>query len=80
MNAKQREEFLNKECKDNITWSAQQMLMQLKPKQRHQIAWALRKLHKTLEKEWARDLSLTQLIEAVDMISPSKEGQGALAE
>jgi hypothetical protein len=80
MNAKQREEFINKECQDNITWAAQQMLEQLPPKQRYQIIWALRKLHKTLQKEWARDLSLTQLIVAADMISPSKEGQGALAE
>lgn len=80
MNAKQREEFINKPCEDNITWSAQQMLSQLKPKERYQIAWALRKLHKTLYKEWARGLSLTQLIEAVDMLSESNEGLGALAE
>jgi hypothetical protein len=79
MTKKQREEFIDKPCEDNITWAAQ-MILQITPKQRYQIIWALRSLHMVLYKEWARDLSLKELIEAVDMISNNKEGQGALAD
>jgi hypothetical protein len=67
MTKKQQQEFIDKPCQDNVTWAAQEMLS-LPAKQRYQIAWALRKLHATLYKEWARALSLKELKEAVDMI------------
>lgn len=72
MTKKQREEFLNKPCEDNVTWAAQTMLEALPTKERYQIIWALRKLHGVLYKSWARDLSLRQLIEAVNMFNENK--------
>lgn len=76
MTKKQQEEFINKPCDDNTTWAAQQILESLPPAQRYQIVWAIKKLYGVLYKDWARGLTLRELLEAVNMLSSHKEGTG----
>lgn len=71
MTNKQREAFLNKTCDSNIERSAQQMLTELTPKERYQAIWVIRKLHKVVYA--GRNLTLSEWLEAVDMISDTKE-------
>lgn len=59
--------FLDKQTETNQEWAAKMMLDNLKPAERHMIGSALRKLDKLLYKSWAKDLCLTELIEAVEM-------------
>jgi len=67
MTKKQREEFLNKPCEDNITWAAQQIAL-LSPDKRYQIIFGLRKLNEVMYKSWAKDLTLNDFIAAIDML------------
>ena len=57
-------------AESNPEWVAQMMLDNLKPAERHQINCALRKLDKLLYKSWAKDMTLTELLEAVELTRP----------
>lgn len=54
----------------NPEWVAQMMLTNLKPAERRMINCALRKLDKLLFKGWAKDMTLSELLEAVELSSP----------
>jgi len=62
--------LVEKNTETNQEWVAQMMLTNLKPRERHQITWALKKLHETIYKSWARDMSLNELLEAVELMQP----------
>ena len=67
MTKKEREQFLSKPCEDNTTWVAQQIAA-LKPDKRYQITVGLKRLKEVLYKEWAKELTLNELLEAIEMI------------
>lgn len=72
MTSKQKA-LVEKIAESNPEWAAQQMLEQLKPGERHNVAYALRKLDKILFKSWAKDMTLTELLEALDLTKPYEE-------
>ena len=67
MRKQQREEFLSKPCEDNVTWAAQQIAL-LNPDKRYQISVGLKRLNEVLYKDWAKELTLKELVGAIDMI------------
>jgi hypothetical protein len=67
MTKEERKEFLSKPCEDNTTWAAQQIAM-LNSDRRYQIAVGLKRLNEVLYKSWAKDLTLKELLEAMEMI------------
>lgn len=67
MTKQERDEFLKKPCEDNTTWAAQQIAM-LNSDRRYQITVGLKRLKEVLYKSWAKDLTLRELLEAVEMI------------
>lgn len=71
MNKQQQQEFLSKPCESNTQWVAQ-TLLQLPAKERHTIVHALRKLDTCLYKSWAKDMSLNEIMEAVNIFSEAK--------
>jgi len=71
MNKKQQEEFLSKIPDNNVEYVAQ-VLLQLPAKERHTIVHALRRLDKHLYKSWAKDMSLNEIMEAVNIFSEVK--------
>lgn len=77
MTKKEREEFLSRPCEDNVTWVAQQIAA-LNPDKRYQITIGLKRLNEVLYKSWAKELSLNELTEAVNMLVTSPAGSPAL--
>lgn len=71
MNKQQQQEFLSRPCESNTQWVAQ-VLLQLEPKERHTIVHALRRLDKYLYKSWAKDMTLNEIMEAVNIFSEVK--------
>jgi hypothetical protein len=69
---KHQQKLIEKIPDSNTEWVAQVMINDLKPSERHQIAWAIRKLNKILYKGWAKDMTLRELVEAVEMLNPPK--------
>lgn len=67
MTKQEREGFLNKPCEDNITWAAQEIAA-LNPDKRYQITVGLKRLKEVLYKSWAKELTLNELLEAIEMI------------
>lgn len=65
-------EFLEKFCETNPEWVAQQLLMEYTPKQIAELRHQLKKLHKVAYKEWARDMSLNELLEVLNNIKDLK--------
>jgi hypothetical protein len=67
MTNQERKDFLSKPCEDNITWAAQQIAA-LNSDRRYQITVGLKRLDEVLYKSWAKDLTLKELLEAIEMI------------
>jgi hypothetical protein len=80
MNKKQQEEFLSKIPESNQEWVAQ-VILEMPANERHIIVHALRKLDKALYKSWAKDMTLNEIMEAVNIFSVERpKGTGALAD
>jgi hypothetical protein len=67
MTKQERDEFLSKPCEDNITWAAQEIAA-LNSDRRYQITIGLKRLNEVLYKSWAKELTLRELLEAMEMI------------
>lgn len=67
MTKQERDEFLNKPCEDNVTWAAQ-TIAALNSDKRYQITVGLKRLNEVLCKSWAKELTLKELLEAMEMI------------
>lgn len=67
MTNQERKAFINKPCEDNITWAAQQ-IAKLNSDRRYQITVGLKRLQEALYKDWAKEMTLKELLEAIEMI------------
>lgn len=67
MTNQERKEFLSKPCEDNITWAAQQIAA-LNSDKRYQITVGFKRLKEVLYNGWAKELTLNELSEAIEMI------------
>ena len=67
MTKQERKEFLSKPAPDNAMLAAQKIAA-LGSDKRYQIATGLKRLKDALTEEWAKGLTLGELLEAIEMI------------
>jgi hypothetical protein len=80
MDKNQQKEFIAKIPESNQEWVAQ-VLLELPRNERHIIVHALRKLDKALYKSWAKDMTLNEIMQAVNIFSVERpKGTGTLAD
>lgn len=59
---------LNKIPESNVEWAAQQITLNMQSRDKTEVKRVLKKLNECLYKSWAKDLTLNELMEVVELL------------